>query len=100
MYAMSEVETIIPTIGFVVKCARFKGLEVVSWDVGGRSQIRALWRHYYQNSRACIFVVDSNDRDRVSEASEELNKLLLEDELKNIPVLVATVDTHFHSLRT
>lgn len=31
------------------------------WDV----QIRPLWRHYYQNTQGLIFVVDSNDRDRV-----------------------------------
>lgn len=28
-------------------------------------QIRPLWRHYYQNTQGLIFVVDSNDRDRV-----------------------------------
>jgi hypothetical protein len=30
-----------------------------------RAQIRPLWRHYYQNTQGLIFVVDSNDRDRV-----------------------------------
>ena len=28
-------------------------------------KIRPLWRHYYQNTQGLIFVVDSNDRDRV-----------------------------------
>ena len=35
------------------------------WDVGGQDKIRPLWRHYYQNTQGLIFVVDSNDRDRV-----------------------------------
>lgn len=35
-----------------------------------------------------IFVVDSNDRERVSEAKEELFKMLQEDELRDAVVLV------------
>ena len=35
-----------------------------------------------------IFVVDSNDRERVSEANDELSRMLLEDELKDAVLLV------------
>ncbi|XP_006783537.1 ADP-ribosylation factor 4-like [Neolamprologus brichardi] len=35
-----------------------------------------------------IFVVDSNDPERIKEASEELHTLLQEDELKGVAVLV------------
>ncbi|KAF3854720.1 hypothetical protein F7725_022775 [Dissostichus mawsoni] len=35
-----------------------------------------------------IFVVDSNDRERVAESSEELQKMLTEDELKDAVLLV------------
>ena len=35
-----------------------------------------------------IFVVDSNDRERVSEAKEELSRMLAEDELKDAVLLV------------
>ncbi|XP_063725609.1 ADP-ribosylation factor 1-like [Symsagittifera roscoffensis] len=35
-----------------------------------------------------IFVVDSNDRERVNEAREELNRMLLEDELRDAVLLV------------
>jgi ADP-ribosylation factor protein 1 len=35
-----------------------------------------------------IFVVDSNDRDRISEAREELHRMLNEDELKEALLLV------------
>ena len=43
------------------------------WDVGGQTRIRALWRYYYSNCEAVIFVVDSDDRDRIEEAAEELH---------------------------
>jgi signal recognition particle receptor subunit beta len=35
-----------------------------------------------------IFVVDSNDRERVGEAAEELQKMLNEDELRDAALLV------------
>ena len=35
-----------------------------------------------------IFVVDSNDRERVNEAKDELSELLAEDELKDAVLLV------------
>jgi ADP-ribosylation factor family len=41
-------------------------------------QIRPLWRHYFQNTQGLIFVVDSNDRERVSEARDELHRMLNE----------------------
>lgn len=58
------------------------------WDVGGQDKIRPLWRHYFQNTQGIIFVVDSNDRDRVVEAREELQRMLNEDELRDAMLLV------------
>ena len=57
-------------------------------DVGGQDKIRPLWRHYYQNTQGVIFVVDSNDRDRVGEARDELHRMLNEDELREAVLLV------------
>ena len=51
-------------------------------------QIRPLWRHYFQNTQGLIFVVDSNDRDRISEARDELHRMLNEDELRDAVLLV------------
>lgn len=58
------------------------------WDVGGQDKIRPLWRHYYQNTQGLIFVVDSNDRDRVDAARDELHRMLNEDELRESILLV------------
>ncbi|KAK2395525.1 ADP-ribosylation factor [Trifolium repens] len=44
----------------------------------GQDKIRPLWRHYFQNTQGLIFVVDSNDRDRVVEARDELYRMLNE----------------------
>eukprot|EP00661_Eupelagonemidae_sp_cell13_P002458 gene2458-4209_t len=59
------------------------------WDVaGGGDKMRPLWLHYYKNTDGVIFVVDSNDQGRVAQAREELQKLLLDDELRDACLLV------------
>ncbi|XP_038624129.1 ADP-ribosylation factor 4-like isoform X2 [Tachyglossus aculeatus] len=70
---LGEIVTTIPTI---------------VWDVGGQDKIRPLWRHYFQNTQGLIFVVDSNDRERILEGAEELQKMLQEDELRDAVLLL------------
>lgn len=85
---LGEVVTTIPTIGFNVETLAYKNLQLVAWDVGGRDKIRALWRHYYQDTSGLIFVVDSNDRERIDEAKEQLHQMANEDLLREVPILV------------
>ncbi|XP_026023192.1 ADP-ribosylation factor 4-like [Astatotilapia calliptera] len=92
---LGEVGTTIPTIGFNVETVEYKNISFTVWDVGGQTIIRPLWRHYYVNTQGLIFVVDSNDPERIKEASEELHThcftvllQLQEDELKGVAVLV------------
>eukprot|EP00932_Pfiesteria_piscicida_P010298 SRR837773.21200.p2 GENE.SRR837773.21200~~SRR837773.21200.p2 ORF type:complete len:183 (-),score=77.23 SRR837773.21200:61-609(-) len=85
---LGEVVTTIPTIGFNVETVEYKNLSFTVWDVGGQDKIRPLWRHYYQGTNGLIYVVDSNDRDRVEDAREELNKMLNEDEMRDAVLLV------------
>jgi small GTP-binding protein len=66
----------------------YRNVTFTVWDVGGQDKIRPLWRHYFANTQGLIYVVDSNDRDRISEAREELNKMVGEEELRNATVLV------------
>ena len=83
---LGEVVTTIPTIGFNVETVEYRNISFTVWDVGGQDKIRTLWRHYYQNTEGLIFVVDSNDRDRISDAKQELHKMLAEDELRDAVV--------------
>merc|ERR1712232_78313 len=85
---LGEVVTTIPTIGFNVETVEYKNLSFTVWDVGGQDKIRPLWRHYYQGTNGLIYVVDSNDRDRVEDAKEELMKMLNEDEMRDAVLLV------------
>ncbi|KAG7471885.1 hypothetical protein MATL_G00102800 [Megalops atlanticus] len=85
---LGEIVTTIPTIGFNVETVEYKNISFTVWDVGGQDKIRPLWRHYFQNTQGLIFVVDSNDRERVNEAREELMRMLAEDELRDAVLLV------------
>uniref|UniRef100_A0A8C4XFF8 ADP-ribosylation factor n=1 Tax=Erpetoichthys calabaricus TaxID=27687 RepID=A0A8C4XFF8_ERPCA len=85
---LGEIVTTIPTIGFNVETVEYKNICFTVWDVGGQDKIRPLWRHYFQNTQGLIFVVDSNDRERIQEAAEELQKMLQEDELRDAVLLV------------
>lgn len=86
---LGEVFTTIPTIGFNVEQINYNGMELICWDVGGKDKIRPLWRHYMQDTNAVLFVMDSNDRDRLPEAVNELRCILQEQQLATAaPVLV------------
>ncbi|NXJ55708.1 ARF5 factor, partial [Spizaetus tyrannus] len=85
---LGEIVTTIPTIGFNVETVEYKNICFTVWDVGGQDKIRPLWRHYFQNTQGLIFVVDSNDRERVQESADELQKMLQEDELRDAILLV------------
>lgn len=85
---LGEIVTTIPTIGFNVETVEYKNISFTVWDVGGQDKIRPLWRHYFQNTQGVIFVVDSNDHDRIGEAAEELQRITNEDELNDALILV------------
>ena len=87
---LGEVVTAIPTIGFNVEVVEYKNIKFEVWDVGGQDTIRPLWVHYYQNTDAIIFVVDSQDQDpdRIQDAKNEINTLMNQEELKNASLLV------------
>jgi ADP-ribosylation factor 1/2 len=85
---LGEIVTTIPTIGFNVETVEYKNLKFTVWDVGGQDKLRPLWRHYFQNTNGLIFVIDSNDRERIPNARDELHKMMSEDELREATILV------------
>lgn len=85
---LGEVVTTIPTIGFNVESVEYKNIKFTMWDIGGQDKIRLLWRYYYNNVEGIIFVIDSNHKERIEDAREEIHKLLGEEELKGAPLLV------------
>lgn len=58
------------------------------WDIGGQKAIRPYWKNYFENTDGLVYVVDSSDEVRLKECSDELQSLLVEENLKNVPMLV------------
>ncbi len=76
------------TVGFNVETVTYKNVRFNVWDVGGQDKIRPLWRHYYTGTQGLVFVVDSQDRERIDEAKQELHRILSDREMKECLLLV------------
>ena len=89
----------IPTLNFNVETWRFKNIRFNVWDVGGQDSLRPLWRHYFTGTQGLIYVVDSNDRERVRKAADELHTMAANPEMRHACVLIYANKTDLpHSL--
>ena len=59
-----------------------------AWDLGGHEAVRELWRDYYLQADAILFMVDSADVERFGEARDELAALMDDPALRAVPVAV------------
>ncbi|XP_037646151.1 ADP-ribosylation factor-like protein 6 isoform X3 [Sebastes umbrosus] len=85
----TQAQEIVPTIGFNIEKFKSSSLSFTVFDMSGQSRYRNLWEHYYKESHAIIFVIDSGDKLRMVVAKEELDTLLNHEDIrsKKMPVL-------------
>mmetsp|Transcript_5465 Transcript_5465/g.4920 ORF Transcript_5465/g.4920 Transcript_5465/m.4920 type:complete len:186 (+) Transcript_5465:60-617(+) len=83
-----DITHIMPTQGFNIKSLMHDGFKLNVWDIGGQKSIRPYWRNYFDHTDALIYVIDSADRRRIEETCLELQQLLEEEKLANVPLLV------------
>lgn len=69
---LGETASTVPTIGFNVEKVKYKNVEFTLWDIGGQTKIRNLWKFYYDNTDAIIYMVDSSDAERYELAKDTL----------------------------
>jgi len=82
-------QAMVPTIGYNMETIDYKDHTLQMWDVGGQDKLRPLWKHYFTDARAIIFVVDSSCMEHLQESCRELHSKLLDaEELRGIPLLV------------
>uniref|UniRef100_A0A3B4TIF9 ADP-ribosylation factor-like protein 11 n=1 Tax=Seriola dumerili TaxID=41447 RepID=A0A3B4TIF9_SERDU len=78
-----------PTIGFNVGTLDLdKKTSLTVWDVGGQKSMRPNWRYYLDDCQALVFVVDSSDPGRITEAQKALKKVLSDEKLQGVPLMV------------
>jgi len=59
-----------------------------AWDLGGHEQVRSLWKEFFFEADAVIFIVDSADKERLPEAKKELISLIEDPNLSKSPFLI------------
>eukprot|EP00063_Salmo_salar_P054592 XP_014029427.1 PREDICTED: ADP-ribosylation factor-like protein 6 isoform X4 [Salmo salar] len=87
--SQTQTQDIVPTIGFNIEKFKSSSLSFTVFDMSGQSRYRNLWEHYYKESHAIIFVIDSGDKLRMVVAKEELDTLLNHQDIcsRRLPVL-------------
>ncbi|PHH79875.1 hypothetical protein CDD82_2129 [Ophiocordyceps australis] len=83
-----DVETVSPTLGFIIKTIDYEGYKLNIWDVGGQKTLRSYWRNYFEKTDALIWVVDATDRLRTDDCRQELHGLLEEERLAGASLLI------------
>ncbi|KAL6720395.1 ADP-ribosylation factor-like protein 2 [Lecanora helva] len=74
-----DVNTVSPTLGFIIKTIEYEGYHLNIWDVGGQKTLRSYWRNYFEKTDALIWVVDATDQLRLNDCKDELASLLVEE---------------------
>lgn len=51
-------------------------MRIKVWDLSGQERMRAAWKYYFETVNGIIFVIDSADRDRITDVRDELHQIL------------------------
>ena len=81
-----EFKSTVPTVGLNIEHIVYKRYSITFWDVGG--QATKLWRHYFDHINAIIFVIDSTDEEKLMFAREEMQKIIKDESLLDVPILL------------
>lgn len=52
------------------------------WDLGGQAALRSLWGKYYDEAHGLVYVVDSEDTDRLAESRRVLHEVVQDEALR------------------
>ncbi|RIB09786.1 ADP-ribosylation factor family-domain-containing protein [Gigaspora rosea] len=81
-------DRIAPTVGLNIGKIDVNRSRLNFWDLGGQRELHGIWEKYYSECHAIIFVVDSTDKERIEECKEIFEKIITNEEVEGVPVLM------------
>jgi ADP-ribosylation factor related protein 1 len=77
-----------PTVGQNTGKITLPSAVLQFWDLGGQRGIRSIWHRYYDSCHAVAYVIDADDRERLSEGWEVFDSVLSDPQILNVPLLL------------
>ncbi|KAJ7097313.1 P-loop containing nucleoside triphosphate hydrolase protein, partial [Mycena belliarum] len=77
-----------PTVGQNTGTITLPSTILQFWDLGVQRGIRNIWHRYYDDCHAVAYVIDAEDRERLSEGWEVFDSVISAPQILNIPLLL------------
>ncbi len=76
-----------PTVRVMISQTLIKNINFYIWDLPGQTGLRDKWIKALDDSKVLIFVLDTADKERYTEAKREFFSILNNPESKGIPLI-------------
>ncbi|XP_032074040.1 ADP-ribosylation factor-related protein 1 [Thamnophis elegans] len=87
-YKGMSLSKITTTVGLNIGTIDAGKARLMFWDLGGQDELQSLWDKYYAESHGVIYIIDSTDEERLSESKRAFEKMITNEVLEGVPLLV------------